>query len=233
MYTYLRQCVIMEKKFDLRLFRKANGITQLAVAEYLGVTKQMITQIETGKVALPTDKLKKILDNPEWSLQEYNRLVEMLDSLTATKPEGKEKKAEAVARRDGDLPLRVRLIPFEARGGMIGDFVDGVMDYDCEMVVSPIKGVDFAMTVTGDSMAPEYNPGDRILIKRIDPNLFIEWGRVYVLDTPNGAVIKKLERSDEPGYVTCISINPEVSPFQVNVNAVRGWYRVLMVMSMK
>lgn len=223
----------MEKKFDLRLFRKANGITQLAVAEYLGVTKQMITQIETGKVALPTDKLKKILDNPEWSLQEYNRLVEMLDSLTATKPEGKEKKVEAMARRDGDLPLRVRLIPFEARGGMIGDFVDGVMDYDCEMVVSPIKGVDFAMTVTGDSMAPEYNPGDRILIKRIDPNLFIEWGRVYVLDTPNGAVIKKLERSDEPGYVTCISINPEVSPFQVNVNAVRGWYRVLMVMSMK
>ena len=233
MYTYLRQCVIMEKKFDLRLFRKANGITQLAVAEYLGVTKQMITQIETGKVALPTDKLKKILDNPEWSLQEYNRLVEMLDSLTATKSEGKEKKVEAMARRDGDLPLRVRLIPFEARGGMIGDFVDGVMDYDCEMVVSPIKGVDFAMTVTGDSMAPEYNPGDRILIKRIDPNLFIEWGRVYVLDTPNGAVIKKLERSDEPGYVTCISINPEVSPFQVNVNAVRGWYRVLMVMSMK
>ena len=233
MYTYLRQCVIMEKKFDLRLFRKANGITQLAVAEYLGVTKQMITQIETGKVALPTDKLKKILDNPEWSLQEYNRLVEMLDSLAATKPEGKEKKAETVARRDGDLPLRVRLIPFEARGGMIGDFVDGVMDYDCEMVVSPIKGVDFAMTVTGDSMAPEYNPGDRILIKRIDPNLFIEWGRVYVLDTPNGAVIKKLERSDEPGYVTCISINPDVSPFQVNVNAVRGWYRVLMVMSMK
>ena len=223
----------MEKKFDLRLFRKANGITQLAVAEYLGVTKQMITQIETGKVALPTDKLKKILDNPEWSLQEYNRLVEMLDSLTATKSEGKEKKVEAMARRDGDLPLRVRLIPFEARGGMIGDFVDGVMDYDCEMVVSPIKGVDFAMTVTGDSMAPEYNPGDRILIKRIDPNLFIEWGRVYVLDTPNGAVIKKLERSDEPGYVTCISINPEVSPFQVNVNAVRGWYRVLMVMSMK
>ena len=223
----------MERKFDLRLFRKANGITQLAVAEYLGVTKQMITQIETGKVALPTDKLKKILDNPEWSLQEYNRLVEMLDSLTATKPEGKEKKVEAMARRDGDLPLRVRLIPFEARGGMIGDFVDGVMDYDCEMVVSPIKGVDFAMTVTGDSMAPEYNPGDRILIKRIDPNLFIEWGRVYVLDTPNGAVIKKLERSDEPGYVTCISINPEVSPFQVNVNAVRGWYRVLMVMSMK
>lgn len=129
--------------------------------------------------------------------------------------------------------FRVRLIPYEARGGMIGDFVDGVMPYNCEMVISPIKGVDFAMTVTGDSMAPEYNPGDRILIKKIDPNLFIEWGRVYVLDTPNGAVLKKLEKADDPDFVTCVSINPEVSPFQINVNAVRGWYRVLMSMSMK
>jgi len=220
----------MENKFDLRLFRKANGLTQLSVAEYLGVSKQFITQVETGKVALPTGQLKKILENPKWSREEYFRLAETLDSLMA---EGKEKQVSVAPGKDVEAPLRVRLIPFEARGGMIGDFVDGVHDYDCEMVVSPIKGVDFAMTVTGDSMMPEYNPGDRILIKRIDPNLFIEWGRVYVLDTPNGAVLKKLEKADDPEFVTCISINPEVSPFQVNVNAVRGWYRVLVVMSMK
>lgn len=222
----------MDSKMDLRLFRKANGVTQSAIAEYLGTTKQFISQVEAGKVALPEDKFMKILDNPDWSREKYFQLVETIDEMRRTVAPDKVESAP-VAGRDSDVPQRVRLIPFEARGGMIGDFVDGVHDYDCEMVVSPIKGVDFAMTVTGDSMAPEYNPGDRILIKRIDPNLFIEWGRVYVLDTPNGAVIKKLERSDEPGYVTCISINPEVSPFQVNVNAVRGWYRVLMVMSMK
>lgn len=222
----------MDSKMDLRLFRKANGVTQSAIAEYLGTTKQFVSQVEAGKVALPEDKFMKILDNPEWSREKYFQLVETLEEMKRTVAPGKVESVP-VAGRDGDAPQRVRLIPFEARGGMIGDFVDGVHDYDCEMVVSPIKGVDFAMTVTGDSMAPEYNPGDRILIKRIDPNLFIEWGRVYVLDTPNGAVIKKLERSDEPGYVTCISINPDVSPFQVNVNAVRGWYRVLMVMSMK
>lgn len=222
----------MDSKMDLRLFRKANGVTQSAIAEYLGTTKQFVSQVEAGKVALPEDKFMKILDNPDWSREKYFQLVETIDEMRRTVAPDKVESAP-VAGRDSDVPQRVRLIPFEARGGMIGDFVDGVHDYDCEMVVSPIKGVDFAMTVTGDSMAPEYNPGDRILIKRIDPNLFIEWGRVYVLDTPNGAVIKKLERSDEPGYVTCISINPDVSPFQVNVNAVRGWYRVLMVMSMK
>ena len=71
---------------------------------------------------------------------------------------------EPVPQEDGSAPDRVPLIPYEARGGLIGDFVDGVHGYDCEMVISPIKGVDFAMTVTGDSMMPEYNPGDRILI---------------------------------------------------------------------
>lgn len=34
-------------------------------------------------------------------------------------------------------------------------------------------------------MAPEYPSGSRILIKRIDEKAFIEWGRVYVLDTMN------------------------------------------------
>ncbi len=219
----------MEKMFDLRLFRKANGITQQAVAEYLGVSKQFITQIETGKVALPTDKLKKILDNPEWSLMEYNRLVETLEDMKR----GKECKVGSVEKEASDQLFRVRLIPYEARGGLIGDFVDGVHDYDCESVVSPIKSVDFAMTVTGDSMMPEYNPGDRILIKRIDPHIFIEWGRVYVLDTDNGAVLKKLMKSEEPGYVQCVSLNPDVQPFEISMSAVRGWYRVLMVMSMK
>ena len=221
----------MEKRMDLRLFRKANGITQGAVAEYLGVSKQFISMVEAGKATLSEDKLLKILDNADWSSEKYYQLLETIEQMKRTVAPKPSTSKPAEASDEG--PHRVRLIPYEARGGMIGDFVDGVMDYDCEMVISPIKGVDFAMTVTGDSMVPEYNPGDRILIKRIDPNLFIEWGRVYVLDTPNGAVIKKLERAEDPNFVTCISINPEVSPFQINVNAVRGWFRVLMVMSMK
>ncbi len=139
----------------------------------------------------------------------------------------------AVQTEEAADAFRVRLIPYEARGGTIGDFVDGVHEYDCEMVISPIKGVDFAMTVTGDSMMPEYNPGDRILIKRIDPNIFIEWGRVYVLDTPNGAVLKKLEKTEDPERVQCVSLNPSVQPFEISVSAVRGWFRVLMCMSMK
>ena len=213
----------MDKTLNLRLFRKRNGLTQNAVAEYLGVSKVFISYVESGRSALPEDKFQQIINNDRGWVVEDSFLV-------ATTLQAPAKRVPAFY--DNDL-FRVRLIPFEARGGMIGDFVDGVMDYDCEMVVSPIKGVDFAMTVTGESMAPSFNPGDRILIKRVDPNIFLEWGKTYVLDTPNGAVIKQIRKTDDPGLVECVSLNPDYQPFTVSVGDVRGWYRVLMVMSMR
>lgn len=213
----------MDKTLNLRLFRKRNGLTQNAVAEYLGVSKVFISYVESGRSALPEDKFQQIINNDRgWVVEDSFLVATTLTAPTKKVPDFYE----------NDL-FRVRLIPFEARGGMIGDFVDGVMDYDCEMVVSPIKGVDFAMTVTGESMAPSFNPGDRILIKRVDPNIFLEWGKTYVLDTPNGAVIKQIRKTDDPGLVECVSLNPDYQPFTVSVGDVRGWYRVLMVMSMR
>jgi len=128
---------------------------------------------------------------------------------------------------------RVRLIPYEARGGMIGDFVDGVHEYDCETVISPLPKADFAMDIVGNSMMPEFTPGDRVLIRRIDPNIFIEWGRVYVLDTQNGAIVKQVRKTDDPEVIECVSLNPDYQSFTLPMDAIRGWYRVLMVMSMK
>lgn len=124
------------------------------------------------------------------------------------------------------------VIPYGARGGTIGDFLDGIHDYDCERITSPIKGADYAMEVTGDSMAPEYPSGSRVLIKKVDP-VFIEWNEVYVLDTPNGAVIKRIRKTDNPDVVECVSINPAYQSYTIPGSFVRGWYRVLMVMALK
>ena len=127
----------------------------------------------------------------------------------------------------------VLVIPYEARGGTIGDFVDGVKEFDCEKIVSPIKGADYAMEVTGDSMSPEFPSGSRVLIKKIDPEQFIPWGETFVLDTPNGAVIKKVRRASDPSLVECVSINPAYQSYTVPRDFIRGWYRVLMVMALK
>ena len=133
----------------------------------------------------------------------------------------------------GSAAESILVIPYGARGGTIGDFVDGVREYECEKVVSPVKGADYAMEVTGDSMSPDFPSGSRILIKKIDETAFIAWNEVYVLDTPNGAVIKRVRRTEDPAVVECVSINPAYQPYRIERDFIRGWYRVLMVMSLK
>ena len=86
------------------------------------------------------------------------------------------------------------LLPMTAAGGsLIGFSADSTLLRDCEKVVSPIAGVDFAITVYGDSMYPDYPSGSRLLIKRIDPSAFIAWGNVFVLDTVNGVIVKEVQ----------------------------------------
>lgn len=129
----------------------------------------------------------------------------------------------------------IPLLPIAAQGGSLNDFVVSVKESDCEKVVSPIRGADFAMPISGDSMAPEYPNGSQIFIKKINEKAFIEWGKVYVLDTCNGVVVKVLVPSQKDGYVRCVSINtdPIFAPFEVAWEDIHGVYRVLLCMSVK
>lgn len=103
----------MGTTLNLRLFRKANKLTQDAVADYLGVTKGFISQVETGKAALPEDKLQKLLDNPQWSVDEYKRMSASFLAISVTKPED----PVPVAVGDGDVLYRVPLLPIFAQAG--------------------------------------------------------------------------------------------------------------------
>lgn len=128
------------------------------------------------------------------------------------------------------------LLPQTAHGGSLTNIpADATLLQNCEKIISPIKGVDFAISVYGDSMAPEYPSGSRVLIKKINPEVFIDWGRVYVLDTSNGVIIKKVIKSNTEGYVTCRSVNPDpiYSDFDVPLKEIYGMYRVLMCLSAK
>ena len=125
------------------------------------------------------------------------------------------------------------VIPTEAMAGTLGEFADSIHAYDCERMVSPIKGADYAIKVCGDSMTPEIPNGSQILIKKIFEEEFVEWGKIFCLDTRNGAVIKRIYPTPNPDVIECRSINPDYPPFQINVKNINGWYRVLMVLSMK
>lgn len=127
----------------------------------------------------------------------------------------------------------ILVIPIEAMAGTLGEFAESVKAYECERMVSPIKGADYAIKVCGDSMSPEIPNGSQILIKKIYEEEFVEWGKIFCLDTRNGAVIKRIYPTANPEVIECRSINPDYPPFQINVKNINGWYRVLMVLSMK
>lgn len=205
--------------FDFKAFRKSNKMTQEKAAVYFGVDQSFISQIERGKSKIPESFRSKILEDKSLDVSMIPK--EILDGNNDN---------------TGDIDVEyVLLLPISAQAGSLNDFIVSVKGSDCERVVSPIKGADFAMTVSGDSMAPEYPSGSQILIKKINENAFIDWGKVYVLDTCNGSVIKTLVPSDKEGYVRCLSINedPKYAPFDVPTTEIYGFYRVLLCMSVK
>lgn len=145
-------------------------------------------------------------------------------------------KAQALANGSDvqpGIPAALPVLPLGARAGTIQDWSDSVHDYDCERIVSPIRGAEFAAQVTGDSMSPEYPSGSQVIVKRINEDAFVQWGEVYLLDTVNGPVLKQVRKTDRDGVVECVSINPAYQPFRVDCKDIRGWYRVLLCMALK
>jgi len=144
-------------------------------------------------------------------------------------------KAIDAAKGDNATPATdtILVLPAEARGGTIADFAASIHEYDCERMISPIKGADYAMQVVGDSMEPEYPSGARVIIKQVNEEAFIEWGKIYVLDTVNGALIKQVRKTGDPSIVECVSLNPKYDAFTINTKYIHGWYRVLMVVAFK
>lgn len=193
-----------------------------------GISNKMLVEILTAypqinKVWLLTGEGEMLNSEPprnESTKDNNNRSR----SLSKTQPYASEETAKMVL-----------LLPLSAQGGGLNDFVVSVKASECEKVVSPIRDVDFAMTVSGDSMSPEYPNGSRIYIKKINEKAFIEWGKAYVLDTCNGTVIKTLVPSEKEGFVRCVSINtdPIFAPFDVSLDDIYGVYKVLICMSMK
>ena len=205
--------------------------------EYKGLSKNKFEKtvgLSTGyvgnmRVSIQPDKIMKIaLNFPDlntgWLLTGEGEMLKNMPSLV------NKQKERGVEEEVYQIPL----LPIAAIGGTLNDFVVSVKGMDCEMVVAPIKGADFAISVSGDSMSPEYPNGSQILIKRINERAFIDWGKTYVLDTCNGVVIKKLmpvEGNKE--CVQCVSINPDYPPFEVSYEDIYGVYRVMICMTLK
>jgi phage repressor protein C with HTH and peptisase S24 domain len=118
------------------------------------------------------------------------------------------------------------LLPVEAIAGWDGTTSPAVMNYDCEWIEIPQfvqSGADYIIRVSGDSMSPEYRSGDLLACRRIREITFFQWGKVYVIDSNQGIMLKRVEECvDDPDCILCVSENPRHRPFSLPKNEINS-----------
>lgn len=121
----------------------------------------------------------------------------------------------------------IPLIPVEAMAGYFAG-EQTVLLQECDRYVVPaFRNADFLIHVRGDSMIPHYYSGDMVACKMLSlTDIFFQWGKVYVINTDQGALIKKVEQGTTNESITLVSENEKYKPFEISR---RGIYQIAIV----
>ena len=128
----------------------------------------------------------------------------------------------------------IPLLPVSAMAGALSGDVS-VLEYECERYVVPaFQGADFLIPVKGSSMYPKYSSGDIVACKRVPTSdLFFQWNKVYVLDTDQGPLIKRIRRGSSDDTVLIVSDNTTYEPFELRRDQIRGVALVIGVIRLE
>ena len=213
---------------ELKSWRKSLKLTQKEFAALVSQGERTIQSWESGD-GIPDDKVEKLRILVEQNYAKLRAEKDSISSLPHQKVEITDKHG-STSQVDAAEIVRVPLIPFEAQGGQLDGFArNGVTLAQCETVPTPFKGAQFAISVRGQSMSPTYPSGCVLFISKNIAD-WVEWGKVYVLDTENGVIVKQLAPSTlGEDFVCCKSFNdaPEFAPFNVPKASIFGIYRVV------
>lgn len=84
-----------------------------------------------------------------------------------------------------------------------------------QFLIPTFKGSDYLITVIGSSMYPKYNNGDIVACKHLSLNTFFQWNKVYVINTEQGVLVKRICKSDSDDFVTIVSDNKDYNSFEL------------------
>lgn len=205
-------CTVKER---LVAFIKEKGLSQSRFEKSVGLSNGFVNNISKG---IGADKLQKILCvypdlSTKWLLTGEGEMIKI-----------SEMKSSSVDERNKNTRPR---IPYDAAAGTLTDTIEGVTEYQCEEVpvISAFPKYDFTIRIVGRSMEPEYFAGDEVACLKVNEKRFLQWGRVHVLDTTQGVVIKRIY--DDGDCITCRSYNPEFPDFSIPKEDIRSYNLVV------
>ncbi len=145
----------------------------------------------------------------------------MLKNSTPKSPEVLIKKVDSNSKEG------IPLIPLDAVAGFPATDSSFAHMENCERYIIPEfqdKGADFIIRVSGDSMIPLYYSGDLIACHKIHDIRFFQWGTVYVLETSQGVLVKRvMESIEHDDCILCTSENDTVHhPFLLPKDDIRS-----------
>lgn len=200
----------------IKEYYKLKGNAELA--RFLGVAPNTITNWY-GRKTFDIDVIyTKCVDI------DMNWLLTGEGNMLRTEPE----KENIPVAHPSDSPTEgIPLIPISAMAGAFtGE--QTVLEYECERFVVPtFKGAEFLISVKGSSMYPKYNSGDIVACKRLPmDDIFFQWNKVYVLDTDQGPLIKRVKPGSDKEHVLIVSDNERYEPFELPLERI---YHVALV----
>ena len=196
----------------------------LSFADTLGISKRefyTLINVSRGtlesKTGITEDVVNKFIRafpdiNIEW-------LIKGIGTPKKTIKENAKYFATDVTKSESGVGIP--LIPIEAMAGLFAGS-QTVMLSECERYIVPsFRNADFLITVRGDSMQPHYFSGDLVACKMLSlTDIFFQWGKVYVIDTEQGALIKKIEQGSTPESISLVSANPIYKPFEISRSSI-------------
>lgn len=172
------------------------------------------------KTPLNSNAIENILSeipdlNAEWLLTGRGSMLKVESNSSITK-------------KIDDEETRPR-IPYTAAAGSLTVTMDGVTNNHCEQlpIIKAFARYDFTIFAYGDSMIPEYHSGDELACVYVRNTSFIQWGRVHVIDTAQGILVKRI--FDGGDSIICRSDNPDYPEFRIDKSE---FYNVALVIGM-
>jgi len=207
------------------------GISVMGFEKKINAGNNSIGTAIKRKSNLSGDILSKILNvydyiNPKWLLTGKGEMLIEKSSIVSEPT-----LAYGIKNKGKQIPL----IPLDAMAGFgVGDMQ--VMPYDTNEYIVPEfedLNVEFMIRVKGTSMYPRFNSGDIVACKKLPLDTFFQWNKVYVLDTIQGAMIKRICESKEDNSILCVSDNAKYTPFNLHRSQIHSLAIVLGVIRLE